>query len=88
MGDVAATIKVMPDSPDVELSELEDTLENALPDGARIRGFEREDVAFGLTAVITSVIVGDAEGGTDQVEEAFAAIDNVESVSVENVGRL
>ena len=88
MGDVAATIKVMPASPEVDLDDLEDTLENALPGGSRLRGVEHQDVAFGLVALIVSVIVPDSEGGTESVEEAIAELEDVESVSVENVGRL
>lgn len=88
MGDVAATIKVMPTSPDVDLDELQNTLEAALPDGAELRAVEQEEVAFGLVALLTSVVVDDAEGATEAVEEAFAEVDTVESVTVENVGRL
>jgi len=88
MGDVAAAIKVMPKSPDVDLDALQDSLEAALPDGARITGASQEEVAFGLTALIPTVVVPDGEGGTEAVEAAFAEVDEVESVSVENVGRL
>ncbi len=88
MGDVAAKIKVMPNSPDVDLDELQDKLEESLPQGAKIRGFERDDVAFGLVALLPTVIVPDGAGGTEAVEEAFAGVDEVESVAVENVGRL
>ncbi len=88
MGEVAATVKVMPESPEVDLSALETALEASLPDGARVRGFDRENVAFGLVAVLASVIVDDAEGGTDAIEDAFASVEDVESVTVEAVGRL
>ncbi|ELZ44021.1 elongation factor 1-beta [Halorubrum coriense DSM 10284] len=88
MGDVAAKIKVMPNSPEVDLDELQDLLEEALPEGAKIRGFERDDVAFGLVALLPTVIVPDGAGGTEAVEEAFSQVDDVESVNVENVGRL
>jgi len=88
MGDVAAKIKVMPNSPEVDLDELQDELEATLPQGARIRGFERDDVAFGLVALLPTVIVPDDAGGTEAVEEAFHDVDGVESVSVENVGRI
>jgi len=88
MGKVAASIKVMPNSPDIDLDGLQEQLEQALPEGARINGFEREDVAFGLVALLPTVIVPDESGGTEAVEEAFAGLDDVESVSVENVGRL
>ena len=88
MGKVAAKIKVMPQSPDVDLDDLQDRLEGALPEGAKIKGFERDDVAFGLVALFPTVIIPDEAGGTDAVEDAFAEVDGVESVDVDTVGRL
>ncbi|WP_255190724.1 elongation factor 1-beta [Natronobeatus ordinarius] len=88
MGKVAAKIKVMPNSPDVDLDALEEQLGESLPEGAKINGVEREEVAFGLVALYPTVIVPDGSGGTEAVEETFSAVDEVESVSVENVGRI
>ena len=88
MGKVAAQIKVMPESPDIDLDDLQDQLEAALPEGAKIQGFERDDVAFGLVALLPTVVVPDDAGGTEAVEEAFAGVDGVESIAVENVGRI
>jgi elongation factor 1-beta len=88
MGKVAAKIKIMPQSPEVDLDDLQDRLEGALPEGAKIKGFERDDVAFGLVALFPTVIIPDEAGGTDAVEEAFATVDGVESVDVDTVGRL
>ncbi len=88
MGKVIAQIKVMPDDADTDLDALEDALRGALPDAAELNAVEREDVAFGLTALIVNVGVEDEAGGTEAVEEAFAELDDVESVSVEDVGRV
>lgn len=88
MGDVAAEIKVMPESPDVDLDDLQDRLEASLPEGAKISNVERDEVAFGLTALLPTVIVPDDTGGTEAVEEAFSTVEDVESVEVGNVGRL
>jgi len=88
MGKVAAQIKVMPESPEVDLDGLQAALEESLPEGAKIQGFDRDDVAFGLVALLPTVIVPDDAGGTEAVEEAFQGVDDVESVSVEDVGRL
>jgi elongation factor 1-beta len=88
MGKVAARLKVMPQSPEVDLDALQDRLENSLPEGAKIKGFERDDVAFGLVALLPTVIVPDDAGGTEAVEEAFTGVEGVESVSVEEVGRI
>jgi elongation factor 1-beta len=88
MGKVAAKLKVMPQSPDVDLDELQERLEASLPEGAEIRGVERDDVAFGLVALLPTVIVPDDAGGTEAVEESFSQVDDVESVAVESVGRI
>ena len=88
MGKVAAKIKVMPQSPEIDLDSLQARLEEALPEGAKIQGFERDDVAFGLVALLPTVVVPDSAGGTEAVEEAFSDVEGVESVSVENVGRV
>jgi elongation factor 1-beta len=88
MGKVAAAIKVMPEDPEVDLDGLQERLEQALPEGAKINGFDRDDVAFGLVALIPTVVVPDEAGGTEAVEEAFSEVADVESVSVEDVGRL
>ena len=88
MGKVAAKIKVMPQSPEVDLDALQERLEQSLPEGAKINGFERDDVAFGLVALFPTVVVPDGEGGTEAVEDGFKNVDGVESVSVDSVGRL
>ena len=88
MGKVAAAIKVMPQSPEIDLDELQDDLEASLPEGAKINGVERQDVAFGLVALFPTVVVPDDAGGTEAVEEAFRNVEGVESVSVEEVGRI
>ena len=88
MGKVAAEIKVMPTGDDVDLEDLEERLEGAMPEGAKINDVRREDVAFGLVAVIPTVIVPDDAGGTEAIEEAFSALEHVQSVSVEGVTRI
>ena len=88
MGKVAARLKVMPQSPEIDLDALQDRLENSLPEGAKISRVDRDDVAFGLVALLPTVIVPDDAGGSDAVEEAFSEVEGVESVKVEQVGRI
>jgi elongation factor 1-beta len=88
MGKVAAQLKVMPQSPEVDLDALQERLESALPEGAKISRVDRDDVAFGLVALLPTVIVPDGAGGSDAVEEAFSEVEGVESVSVKEVGRI
>ena len=88
MGKVAAKMKVMPQSPEIDLDDLQDRLENTLPEGAKISRVDREDVAFGLVALFPTVLIPDEAGGTDAVEDAFADVEGVESVAVDEVGRI
>jgi elongation factor 1-beta len=88
MGKVAARLKVMPQSPEIDLDALQERLENALPEGAKISRVDRDDVAFGLVALLPTVIVPDDAGGSDAVEEAFSQVEGVESVKVDQVGRI
>ena len=87
MGEVAATIKIMPVDVDTNLEELKDKLIASLPEGAEYGTHQEEPIAFGLKAIKMIVIVGDLEGGTESVEQAFAAVEGVESVTVTEVGR-
>ena len=88
MGKVAARMKVMPEGPEEDIDALQDRLENALPEGAKISRVDREDVAFGLVAVFPTVVIPDEAGGTDAVEDAFGSVEAVESVDVDEVGRI
>jgi elongation factor 1-beta len=86
MGEVAAKIKIMPESIDVDLDELKGALEKVIPEGVRLHAFGEEPIAFGLKALIAAVILSDSTGGTEEVEAAFATVENVESVEVVEVG--
>jgi elongation factor 1-beta len=88
MSKVAARMKVMPQDTDVDLDALQERLEESLPEGANVSRIDREDVAFGLVALLPTVIIPDDAGGTEAVEEAFQGVEGVESVKVDEVGRL
>ncbi|MDD1744674.1 MAG: elongation factor 1-beta [Candidatus Methanoperedens sp.] len=88
MGEVAAKIRIMPTGMDVDLKKLREELTKVVPKGARLHGFSEEPVAFGLKALMVVVKVGDLEGGTEKVEEAFGKVKGVENVSVEELGRM
>jgi elongation factor 1-beta len=89
MSGVAAEIKVMPAEADTDLNVLKEKLKAAVPAGAKINGeITEKPIAFGLKALMLTVIVEDGEGGIEPVEEAFSAIEEAESVSIVNLDRL
>jgi elongation factor 1-beta len=88
MGEVAVQLKIMPNSPDVDLKDLSDRITSQVADYGRLYSCDEQPIAFGLKALIITVIVEDKEGGTEAVESSISEIDEVESVQVVAVTRM
>ncbi len=87
MGDVAVTLKVMPESPEVDL----DTLKEQIKDAVGEKEFERieeEPIGFGLVALNVTIVVDDGEGGSEPAENAIADLEDVATVEVTHMTRL
>lgn len=88
MAEVLAQIKVMPESIDTDLNALRNEIAKSCPPKVKIGAFKVKPIAFGLNALLVNVILEDAEGGTESVEQAFVKVKGVESVEVVGVTRL
>ncbi|KZX10068.1 elongation factor 1-beta [Methanobrevibacter filiformis] len=88
MGDVVATVKIMPDDVDVDLEKVKAEIEKSLPEGTELHKIEDEPIAFGLVALKVMFVVTDGEGGTEEAEQKLAGIDGVKTVEVLDVRRL
>ena len=88
MGEVVATIKLMPESPDVDLEKIKEAIKASIPEGAEFHKIEEEPIAFGLVALNVMVVTEDAEGGTEKVEENLAKIEGVSNIEVTDTRRL
>ncbi len=88
MGEVVATIKLMPESPEVDLEKMKEEVMASIPEDAEFHKIDEEPIAFGLVALNVMVVVGDSEGGTEQVEENLAKISGVNNVEVTDIRRL
>jgi elongation factor 1-beta len=79
MAGAAVKIKIMPNSPDANLEEIEtkakETIEKA--EGSNIK-FEREPIAFGLNAIIIS-FAWDEGKDRESLEAELAKVENVSS---------
>ncbi len=88
MGEVLTTMKIMPESPDVDLEAIKATIKDSMPEGSELHDIKEEPIAFGLVAIILSFITEDGEGGSGPVEEMVSGIDGVASIEITGVGRL
>lgn len=86
MAEVMVTVKIMPESPEVDMDSLSSHIGEI--DGGRLNNVEREPIAFGLVALLASYVVEDKEGTADNLENAIREIDDVQSAEVVEVTRL
>ncbi len=82
IGTALFKIKLMPESPSVDLEKVKaDAVKTIELSGGKSTGFEIEDIAFGLKAVIASIRLTEDKSG-EVLEANLAKIEGVSSVSV------
>mgnify|MGYP003729028257 CR=1 FL=1 len=81
MGNVAVTIRVMPENTEVDLEALAKEIGKI----AQVTSISREPVAFGLEALKVVAVVPDAAGGTEPLEKSIEGLPGVGSVHVVGV---
>ncbi|HOT93663.1 MAG TPA: elongation factor 1-beta [Methanoregulaceae archaeon] len=82
MGDVACIIRVMPESPEVDLEGLKRAMKEKVPEIHEIR---EEPIGFGLKALMVVAVVGDTGGQTDRLEEDLSSLPGVERAEIVEV---
>lgn len=82
MGTALIQIKIMPDSPDVNLDEIQKQAEKIIKENqGQNPSFEKQPIAFGLTALIASFSI-DESVPTDPFETKLKEIENVSSAEI------
>lgn len=79
MGSVAVIMRVMPESPEVDLEQLKTALKQKLPG---IQDMKTEPIGFGLKAIKFAAIINDAGGETDALEASLSSIPGVERAEI------
>ena len=79
MGSVVAILRIMPESPEVDLEKLKHALKEKAPG---IKDIQEEPIGFGLKALKLAVIVNDAGGETDALEGKLSGVPGVERAEI------
>jgi len=82
MGSVAVIVRVMPESPEINLETLKAELKKKLPG---LQDIKEEPIGFGLKALKLAAIVNDAGGETDAIEASLNEIPGVERAEIVEV---
>jgi len=88
MARVVMTMKIMPDGVEIDLDDLLERIKNVIPEGTDVGAVEMQPVAFGLKAIRMNLVRDESLGGTDDIEAAISAVEDVAQVEVEMVSRM
>jgi elongation factor 1-beta len=72
MGSYVIRLKVLPQDASTEHHKIVESVANALPAGAEIKGQRIEPIAFGLSAIILDVVTPEEDGIVDKVEHSIS----------------
>ena len=86
MGSVAVLFRLMPEGVETDLQAVGTAVRGAVPATATLRGMQVKDIAYGLKALLVSVVMPDTEGILGEVESALGKIPHVASVEVMEEG--
>ena len=86
MATVALTLKVMPTGPEVDREQLRTRIEGALGENIKLQRVTERPIAFGLVALLVQVTMEEGVANPDDLEEELEELEDVESVTVEEVG--
>lgn len=89
MANAVVTIKVMPDSPEVNLEELEAKVNEKITAfaGEGDTKVSIEPVAFGLKSINIIFVMDESKGSTEPLEKEIESIEGVNSIEVTDVRR-
>ena len=89
MARVVVTLRVMPQSTNVDLSKIEIQAKKEIVEFCDSREFKTQiqPIAFGLNALIIFFVMDESKGSTEALEKKISHIESVESVEVTDVRR-
>ena len=89
MAKAIVSLRVMPESPDVDLDHLEAEVKKKIVSfaGEGEMGVTVEPVAFGLKSINIIFVMDESQGSTEPLEVAIQTVDGVNSVAVTDVRR-
>lgn len=89
MARVVVTLRIMPNSPSINLSEIEPKAKKEIIGFCNSNEFKTkiEPIAFGLKALNILFVMDESIGSTEKLEKKISKIEGVESVEVTDVRR-
>ena len=87
MADVIITLKIMPESPEIDLDAISSKAEELINKYGEVGKKEIEPIAFGLKALNLIFVMDENKGSTEELENQISELEGVNSVEVTDVRR-
>lgn len=89
MANAVVTVKIMPESPEVDLSKIEQAAKEKIKEfaGEGETKTEIEEIAFGLKALKILFVMDESKGAPDPVAEEIDKLEGVNSAEISDVRR-
>ncbi|MBW2989180.1 elongation factor 1-beta [Candidatus Woesearchaeota archaeon] len=89
MAKAVITLKIMPESPEIDLAKVEEEAKKAIAEfaGEGETKTEIEPVAFGLKALKILFVMDESKGSPDPVAEKITGMEGVNSAEIIDVRR-
>ena len=92
MAIAVVTVKIMPESPEVDLEQIQGKVQEVIKefterDSPEDQKVAIEPIAFGLKAIKIMFTMDEAKGSPDAIEEKITSIEGVQSFEVTDVRR-
>lgn len=89
MAQAIVTLKIMPDSPDTDLDDMEVKIKRFIVQfaGEGEMKIEKQPIAFGLNALQIIFVMDEQIGSTEELEKNIENIEGISSVEVTDVRR-
>jgi len=88
MGEVAIIFEIMPEGIETDLGEMKKNIEASVNDTCQIQSAEEKPIAFGLKALVMTVVVQDEDGVMDMLESKIADVEGVQNAKVVTLSKL
>lgn len=88
MAQVAVTLKILPENPNIKLEEIGEATRKILNKHGKIASIRIEPIAYGINAIVFVFIMDESKGGTEGIENEIKKVKGISDVRIDDVTRL
>ncbi|MEM2237461.1 MAG: elongation factor 1-beta [Candidatus Caldarchaeum sp.] len=88
MAKVLMVVRILPRDSETDLNRLLDKIVKTLPNDIRVCDSGREEIGFGLEALVVGFLMPEMEGVGEDLERRLASIEEVGEIDIQSVTRV